>query len=155
MKNKNVNNELFSEEDFEEMRKLGISEDEIDTLKNADAIKQTVDLLPDEKHMAKFMASVRKTFANKDIGKELMKFLELSKKDPEYFLQVIALFEVSDINDFTPKASIEKVSVAQVSAEVDQVQKDDLKASFLKLMESIKALPEEEKKRLLEEYRKK
>ena len=56
MKSTKTPTPLFDERDFEEMRKLGITEDEIETLQNADAIKQTVDMLPAEKDLPKFMA---------------------------------------------------------------------------------------------------
>lgn len=150
MKSTKQNAPLFDERDFAEMKKLGISEEEIETLQNADAIKQTVDMLPAEKDMAKFMAKVRQQFAGKDTGKEIMEFLALAEKNPEYFLQIFALFEVLDIHDNeAPEVKIEKIQ----NSDLDAQNKEILKESVKDFLEVYKTLNADEKKLFLEKIK--
>ena len=152
MKANKSNAPLFEESDFEEMRKLGISEEEIETLKNAATIKATADMLPAEKDLAKFMANVKNQFSGKDPGKEITEFFELAEKNPEYFLQIFALFEVLDIHDnegVAPAAAVEKISTDAIETE----EKEQLKESVKDFLAVYNTLSEEEKKLLIEKIK--
>lgn len=143
MKSTKTPTPLFDERDFEEMRKLGITEDEIETLQNADAIKQTVDMLPAEKDLPKFMAKVKELFAGKNPGQEIMNFLHLAETNPEYFLQIFALFEVLDIHENVPAdVKVEKISRTDIETEDKAILKESVQ-DFLSIYNSLS--PEEKK----------
>ena len=147
---------LFTESDIEEMRKLGLTDEEFDTLQNAEAIVQTIDMLPPEKDLAKFVALVSKIFPGKDTGKEITDFFTLAQTHPDLFVQIAAFYKVLQIDTFkAPVAVAEKVSLDDISVEKDNQEKEELKKSFMELVEAIDKLPPEEKAKLKESFGKK
>ncbi len=110
--------ELLNVDDYEEMRKLGVSEEDIQTLKNAMVIKETVDMLP--ANVEKFVSSVRQIFAGKDTGKEIMNFFSLAEKNPKAFMQVYAFFETMEIATNVEPSNVSKVTLDDIKKHKNQ-----------------------------------
>ena len=146
---------LLDESDIEEMRKLGLTDDELDTLQNAEAIVQTVDFLPDGKDLGKLATYIAKLFPGKNVGEEITNFFNLAEKNPDLFLQIAMFYKVLEIEKNTPVAVAEKISLADIEAEKDNQNKEELKKSFLELVKAIDELPAEEKAKIRDSFAKK
>ena len=85
MKNKNEN--FFTEEEEAYLRVIG----EYDAIQNALALTQTLDLLPD--NPKKLLDRIDKEIPD-DFNAGVKKLIKISKKDPKFFKQIIALTEV-------------------------------------------------------------
>ena len=72
-----------------------------------------------------------------------MNFLHLAETNPEYFLQIFALFEVLDIHENVPAdVKVEKISRTDIETEDKAILKESVQ-DFLSIYNSLS--PEEKK----------
>ena len=93
----------------EEIAKAKITPEELAILEAADAFCDVVDLLPsDEKGMDAFFDKMDKTFPN-DFEGAFNKLGEVAQKDPNFYVQLLALTTIlNDVVEEEP-AKVEKV----------------------------------------------
>jgi len=123
-----VNNDIFTEEDYKKLKKDGLSDEDINNLKYVLGVSDLADQLPED--IDAFLQKVQNYFP--DDGVEALKmYFELPKKDPEFFKQLITWQEFMGSTE-TP---IEETSVAdalrQIRYTVDPEEADKLKNRFL------------------------
>ena len=121
MKNKNGN--FFTEEEEAYLRVIG----EYDAIQNAVALSDTIDLLPDDPK--KLLDRIDKEIPD-DFAAGVKKLIKISKKDPKFFKQIIALTEIlneAKEGEDSSSTKVEKVDLSAISKEtdVDVKEKDD------------------------------
>lgn len=123
--------EIFTEE---EIKLLNISDEEMDTFQKAQAIVDTVALLPDsEKEQEKLFAKIDKLIPDtSDLKEGLEKLVEIIKDDPKFGEQLMALFVLVNSAKDEPEATTEKVSLddikkEQTAATVEQIMNKPIK----------------------------
>ncbi len=92
----------------EELALLNFSQEELEVLLDAESLRQTVDMLPEEPDA--ILSRLDKDVPA-DIEGAFNKMTELSKTDPEYVKQLVAMNEI--FGDVRPEkaASVEKVDI--------------------------------------------
>lgn len=74
----------------EEIKKLNLSQEELDILADAEGYTQTLDLLPE--NIDPILDRIDKEFPNgKDFDGTFKRLAELAEKDPKFYAQVLAL----------------------------------------------------------------
>ena len=99
---------FFSEEDI---KKLGLTEEEAQGFEDAMAITETIELLPDDED--KFEAKFESTLPD-DFSQGMDMFPELIKKDPEFVTQLFALYEVVGMVSEVPPPTVTKLSLDEI-----------------------------------------
>ncbi len=132
---------MFSDKDFDEMKALGLSEDEIESIKNACAIVDTAEKLP--KNIDKFFEKFNKVFPA-DVGKAMEVWTNLPKTDPKFFEELICLMEcLKVVSVETPK--VEKVQKQTISSEKLSEKKEEFAKMMNDFLEAYHACSPEEK----------
>ena len=85
---------FWSDADFSKMREYGISEKEIQNLKDTVAIVETAKLVPDNIDL--LLDKFDKTFPN-DMVEAAKKFYELASENPLFFTQLVAAIDLAEI----------------------------------------------------------
>ena len=75
----------LTDEEFDILKANGMSDKDIAVLKEAFAVSQTVDMIPD--NVDAFLNKVEKYFPD-DAGETLKKVLDLPKTDPKFYQQL-------------------------------------------------------------------
>ena len=151
---------LLNEEDFEKLKQRGLSEEEIENLKISMGLVDASNMIPDD--ITELLEKIDNYFPNDDAGKTLEMFFELAEKDPDFFMQIVALQTLIGVVD-TPIAethvsdALRQIREAENEEERTALINDLLgrikglntasKAEFLKEMHSLNT---EDKKELLE-----
>ncbi len=137
---------LLDESDYAELRALGLTDEEFEVLQNAETIKASVDMLPDDdKGMEKLAAKIKDIFAGKNTGKEIMQFFSLAEKDVDLFTQIAMFFKVVDMYREEPAAVTEKISLADISAEKEKQEEEEFVEIFTQLVKEVSQLSPEDK----------
>ena len=79
---------MLSEKEIKEFKEDGFTDEEIEMISDAFALKQTIDMIPED------IESFAKEYEQKVTASEnqgMAGFFELAKKDPEFFQKMIAL----------------------------------------------------------------
>ncbi len=82
-----INNNFFDEDEITYLTAIG----KYDQIKKAIALGQTIDLLPDDPQI--LLDRIDKEIPN-DYEKGLEKLKWIEENEPEFFIQIVALFEV-------------------------------------------------------------
>lgn len=141
---------LISDSDIAKMRELGLTDEELEVLQNANVVAETVDMIPDGNDLDKLAQKIRKIFAGKNVGKEINDFFALAQKDPQLFNQIVLLYEVLDMHQELPSASTQKVSLADIDAEKDKEADETFKKAFATFAQAYQKLSPAEKAQLKE-----
>lgn len=100
----------------EEIKTLGLSQEEVDTLDYASYLCDTADILPEEPE--KVFELMDKKLPE-DYTKGVEKMFEMTEKDPKTLEQLLALYEVANsVKEVEP--TVEKLSVSQVKKDSDE-----------------------------------
>lgn len=100
----------------EEIKTLGLSQEEVDTLDYASYLCDTADILPEEPE--KVFELMDKKLPE-DYTKGVEKMFEMAEKDPKTLEQLLALYEVANsVKEVEP--TVEKLSVSQVQKDSDE-----------------------------------
>lgn len=100
----------------EEIKTLGLSQEEVDTLDYASYLCDTADILPEEPE--KVFELMDKKLPE-DYTKGVEKMFEMAEKDPKTLEQLLALYEVANsVKEVEP--TVEKLSVSQVKKDSDE-----------------------------------
>ena len=104
---------LLTEDDYLFLEKEGLSEEEIEILRDASAIVETMNILPDDPNelFAKYNAIPTTTY-----GESVEYVMNLAKTDPKFFAQLMAVTDLvisgQEIDDvkFTPDPALANFS---------------------------------------------
>ena len=100
----------------EEIKTLGLSQEEVNTLDYASYLCDTADILPEEPE--KVFELMDKKLPE-DYKKGVEKMFEMAEKDPKTLEQLLALYEVANsVKEVEP--TVEKLSVSQVQKDSDE-----------------------------------
>ena len=121
---KNENKEILPKELLE---KYAFTAEEIELLKDADALCDTADMLPDDAD--KFIDKIVKEFPD-DYDGAWKKFAEIMQKDPKFFAQIIALNEISNSVSEDKPAIVQKLSTEQIKSKTTDEIVNDLMAKL-------------------------
>lgn len=100
----------------EEIKTLGLSQEEVNTLDYASYLCDTADILPEEPE--KVFELMDKKLPE-DYTKGVEKMFEMAEKDPKTLEQLLALYEVANsVKEVEP--TVEKLSVSQVQKDSDE-----------------------------------
>ena len=151
---------LLNEEDFEKLKQRGMSAEDIENLKNSLTLVEASNKIPDD--VTELLERIENYFPKDDIGKTIEMFFELADKDPDFFMQIIALQTLIGVAD-TPIAethvgdALRQIRDADSEEEKTTLTNELLarikglnaasKAEFLKEMQSLNTT---DKKQLLE-----
>lgn len=133
MKNKTV---TFTEEEEAYLRVIG----EYDAIQNALALAETIDLLPDDPK--KLLDRIDKEIPD-DFESGVKKLIKISKKDPKFFKQIIALTEVlHEVQEGEDASStkVEKVDLSTIHQEKDEEVKEKGEEIFEIIMTKIRSM---------------
>ena len=156
MVNKN-NFEVIKEEycgmtptDFEKLKEYGVSPEEIENLKDACALSDTVDLLP--KNLAKFFKKYNEVLgSNLTVAQHIEKQLMLSQTDPKFFVELGAVLAVLHPDIPNGKAvKVEKITRTDISVEEAKEEAARLEKQIASLVKSFNELSPSEKKGVLD-----
>lgn len=89
----------------------GLTPEEVVEFEDALSLAATAELLPDNEE--KMYNKIDKVFPD-DIDKGIDLMVEISKKDPDFFTQLVALTEINDSVRENPPAKIEKLSAGDI-----------------------------------------
>lgn len=100
----------------EEIKTLGLSQEEVDTLDYASYLCDTTDILPEDPEK---VFEVMDKKLPEDYTKGVEKMFEMAEKDPKTLEQLLALYEVANsVKEVEP--TVEKLSVSQVQKDSDE-----------------------------------
>lgn len=144
---------IFSEEDYADMKaNYGITDEEIEILRDANALVTTAKLVPDDAD--KLFAKYDKIFAGKNAPETMKTFFELAEKDPKFLVQLVSAIELAEqVSEETP-AKVEKVSTTEITSQVDEENRENIQQAVNDFIEIYHELSDEERKVLLEQIKK-
>ena len=101
---------MFNDEQIKELKEDGLTDEQIEILGDAFALKETVDMLPDdiEAFVRKYESRVPGDAAN-----GMRATFELAQTDPEFFQQIVAL-NVALADDSEEELDAEKTFVTEL-----------------------------------------
>lgn len=131
---------MLSEKEIKEFKEDGFTDEEIEMISDAFALKQTIDMIPED------IESFAKEYEQKVTASEnqgMAGFFELAKKDPEFFQKMIALdialAEETEKQELKPE---EETIVTELSGE-------DYKTANSNFAETILSLSDSDRKEFL------
>ncbi len=151
MKKQVVNNEnesiissLFTDA---ELAELDFSPEEIEAIENAELISRAAAIMPDsEKEMDAFFEKFDATFPpSVDAVGTYKKFMELTKSDPVFIQQIIAMNALVDVVEEVPPAETSKVSLDEIKMEQSVQLDEERKAKLARIDAILEQLAKEEK----------
>ena len=157
MKNNKNNVEIIKEEycgmtnaDFEKLKDYGVSPEEIENLKDACALSDTVDLLP--KNLTKFFKKYNEILsANLTVAQHIEKQLMLSQTDPKFFVELGAVMAVLHPEIPNGKAvKVEKITRTDLSVQEVKEETARIEKQVAELVKSFNELSPAEKKGVLD-----
>ncbi len=124
---------LFTDSDYEDMKKYGITDEQIETLKDAESLVATAKLVPN--NVNKLLDAVNKVFPN-DIKGAMERYVEVAQKDPKFLAQLLATIELAEQVEVVKPASVEKITAGEISSQETANAKDAVK-EFLDVYKSL------------------
>lgn len=161
----NNQSQLLNEEDFEKLKQRGLSEEELENLRYSLDLVESANVVPDD--VDGLLERIENYFPKDDPTKTAEMFFELAEKDPDFFMQIVAmqaLIGVVDtpITDTHVGDALRQINEAETAEEKEQLTSElfvrikslnaESKPVFLSEMQSLST---EEKKQLLEILNKK
>ena len=161
----NNQSQLLNEEDFEKLRQRGITEAEIENLKASLELVESANVVPDD--VDALIERIDNYFPKDDATKTAQMFFELAEKDPDFFMQIVAMQALigvvdSPIADTHVGDALRQIRDAENAEEKEQLTNElfgrikslnsESKPVFLSEMQSLST---DEKKQLLEILNKK
>ena len=155
----NNQTQLLNEEDFEKLRQRGLSEAEIENLRESLDLVESAKVVPDD--VDALLERIENYFPKDDASKTAQMFFELADKDPDFFMQIVAMQALLGVVD-SPVAethvgdALRQINEAETAEEKEQLTNElfvrikglnaESKPIFLSEMQSLST---EEKKQLL------
>ena len=131
---------MFSEEEIREFKEDGFTDEEIEAIADAFALKQTIDMIPED------IESFAKEYQEKITASEnqgMLGFFELAKKDPEFFQKMIAL-------DIALAGETEKQEIKQEEKSLEsQLSDADYETAKSNFAETILSLSDSDRKEFM------
>ena len=102
---------MFNEEQLKELKEDGLTDEQIEILEDAFALKETIDMLPDdiESFVRKYDSQVPG-----DVANGMRATFELAKTDPEFFQQIVAMQVALSENSEEQSSEPEKTFVTEL-----------------------------------------
>ena len=131
---------MFSEEELKELKEEGLTDEELEILENAWALKETIDMIPDD--VEKF---IREYEQKSPLGKNsgIRGLFELAQKDPEFFQKMIAF-------DIVMAEEVEKAPMLkQPKTIITELSDEDYKKASDNYFKILASLSETERKEFM------
>ena len=131
---------MFSEEELKELKEDGLTDEELEILENAWALKETIDMIPDD--VEKF---IREYEQKSPLGKNsgIRGLFELAQKDPEFFQKMIAF-------DIVMAEEVEKAPMLkQPKTIITELSDEDYKKASDNYFKILASLSETERKEFM------
>ena len=142
---------MFSEADYEALKANGASDEELEILRDACAICDNVDMIPENDE--KFIDKLNKIFVGKNPGKDVANFFALAEKDPNLFLQIVALFNAYDAYTEDAPAKVEKITLDAIEAQKDAEVEQEVVNYIKEVAEIMNGLSEEDRTAVTEYFK--
>lgn len=127
MENLNLDINEFNTFTDEEIAEFGLTEADLGIFKDAEALVQTVDMLPDDPD--KLLNKIEKEIPD-DIEAGFTKLTEILEKDQKFYAQIVALNEaINAVSEFEPQT--EKLSLSDIQKEKDSEMANQILAQIL------------------------
>lgn len=131
---------MFSEEEIKELKKDGLTDEEIEVLSDAFALKETVDLLPD--NIEEFIQEYESKIPD-DAVQGMRATFELAQTNPKLFQQIMAL-------DIVLSSELEEESVQAVEKTfVTELPQEEYETASKNFFNTLVNLSEEDRKEFL------
>ena len=131
---------MFSEEEIKEFKEDGLTDDQIAILQDAMALKDTIDLLPDD--IESFIKEYESKIP-KDAIEGMRATFELAQKDPAFFRKIVAL-------DMVLATGVEEApKIEQNETIVTKLSPDEYKKASKNFFKTIASLSDNERKQFL------
>ena len=144
---------IFSEEEYADMKaNYGITDEEIETLRDANALVTTAKLVPDDAD--KMFAKYDKIFAGKNATEAMKTFFELAEKDPKFLVQLVSAIELAEQVSEDAPAKIEKVSLTEVAGEQSAEETENFENFVADALDAFRKLSPEDKSAVMAELKK-
>ena len=155
----NNQTQLLNEEDFEKLKQKGLTDAELENLKDALDIVDLANELPDD--VTDLLNKIENYFPKDNVGQTVDMFMQLPEKDPEFFRQIIGLQAFlgtidSPIEETHVGDALRQINEAETAEDKEQLTSElftrikklnpESKAVFLSEMQSLSV---DEKKQLL------
>ena len=155
----NNQTQLLNEEDFEKLKQKGLTDAELENLKDALDIVDLANELPDD--VTDLLNKIENYFPKDNVGQTVDMFMQLPEKDPEFFRQIIGLQAFlgtidSPIEETHVGDALRQINEAETVEDKEQLTSElftrikklnpESKAVFLSEMQSLSV---DEKKQLL------
>ena len=115
---------VLSEADLEELRQRGVSEEQLEAFRDANALVETAKLVPSD--IDGLLEKFDKTFPD-DISEAMKTFFELSEKDPMFLIHLVSAIELAEKVSYTDAPVDEQANESEASDEqVSKVEKVSL-----------------------------
>ena len=131
---------MFSEEELKELKEDGLTDEELEILENAWALKETIDMIPDD--VEKFIREYeQKSPSGKNSG--IRGLFELAQKYPEFFQKMIAF-------DIVMAEEVEKAPMLKQSKTIiTELSDEDYKKVSDNYFKILASLSETERKEFM------
>ena len=144
---------IFSEEEYADMKaNYGITDEEIEILRDANALVTTAKLVPDDAD--KLFAKYDKIFAGKSATESMKTFFELAEKDPKFLVQLVSAIEIAEQVSEEAPAKVEKVSLSEVAGEQSVEEAENFENFVAEALDAFRKLSPEDKKAVMAELKK-
>ena len=149
---------VLSEADLEELRQRGVSEEQLEAFRDANALVETAKLVPND--IDGLLEKFDKTFPD-DVSEAMKTFFELSEKDPMFLIHLVSAIELAEKVSYTDApveeqsneqvtsdeqvSKVEKVSLADIEKEEQEQENSEFGEALKELLEAYRNLSPEEK----------
>ena len=139
--NESIISSLFTEKELEE---LNFSEEEIANIEEAELISRAADLAPStEKELDAFYEKLHTLFPATDSPEKILEtYVNLEKTDPKFLAQFVAMNALIDTVEEFPPATAEKISLEEVAAEKDSIEKEETDAKLARVKAILDSITE-------------
>lgn len=141
---KSIISQVFTDKELEE---LGFTEEEISDIEAAETFSKIADVLPDsDDALDKLFERIDKEFPDDaEPEKVVERYKELSKSDPKFLDQILAIeFLISQVTP-VPEPKTEKVSLDAIESIQKGIEESEKNEKYKAILEAIKNMkPEQE-----------
>ena len=137
---------LLNEEDFEKLKQRGMSAEEIENLKTSLSLVEAAETVPDD--VTALLERIENYFPKDDVAKTIEMFFELAEKDPDFFMQIVALQALIGVVD----SPIAETHVGDALRQIKEAENEEERTTLInELLTRIKGLNAASKAEFLKE----
>lgn len=87
---------IFSKEQYEEFKKAGLTQEEVEKLENAEAYAQIIDILPNDGAGVDKILEAFASLSNDSTKTNVENLLAIAQKDPNLLVQLLAVTAIAE-----------------------------------------------------------